>query len=243
MTLWQRFLQKHPRISELEMLVSQLGYPFTYFNHLIVKKLAKEPIHVIGDSHVQPFAVKYPFIIHYCGAATAHNLIKEGSTTRAWNKIEAVLERIRSDSEQSIVLFVFGEIDARIHIYNQHKKTNLPIHLLCERTVQRYGLVLKNIKEAGFNLFVLGITPASRVEKNHFGYVNYGTPKQRSEISNIFNIELRRYCRNHGLVYIDLYGVVADDFGFIKPKYCGDGIHLNGRIVPYVKREILNATK
>lgn len=239
MKLWQKILQKYPKISELEISVFQMKYPLTYFYHLFMK-LSKKRIHVIGDSHVSPFVMKYPFVIHHCGAATAHNLLSNSSKVKAWLRIIPVLDEVYKNGKEDILLFTFGEIDARIHIYDKFVKTKESIGKLCMDTVQRYGELLKNLNEVGYKVFVLGIAPASRVEKNHFNYQNYGTPEHRRVISLTFNTTLKNYCKKNNLKFIDLYKF-ADDEGFIKYGYNGDGIHLNSKIVPYVKEKICNS--
>jgi hypothetical protein len=50
----------------------------------------------------------------------------------------------------------------------------------------------------------------------------------RPVINRVFNERLNDYCRKRGYSFIDVYSVVVDDEGFIKPEYRSqDGTHLD----------------
>ena len=176
-----------------------LKYPFLRLHHLWLAARAKifnrAIVHVIGDSHAMPFVFKSPFMVHHISQATAHNLNKDASATQSKKYLNSFLPRI--NKKRDVVLLVFGEIDARVHIYYQYAKRGgkVSIEELVATTVARYGQTIKRLQMDGFVVCVHGIPPAAR--KNFVSDLPFlGTPEQRSQISRIFNTLLDKFCEN-----------------------------------------------
>ena len=206
------------------------------FAVLYVRLLDKPLIHVIGDSHVVPFRGSMPFLAHHLGAATAYNLNKKNSTTKSNEKLFKVIDKL---GKKDIMMLSFGEIDCRIHIYYQYKKSN-EIHSiseLIERTISNYGEVMEQLKERRVNFCVYCVSPATDVG-NEYKYPFYGTAEVRSQINRMFNEKLRAFCQNNGYKFIDIYDRVADKYGLMLKEYAGDEIHLNKKAVRLVKSEL-----
>ncbi len=219
--------------------------PLLAFNGLLILKSRLFDtciIHTIGDSHVVPFAYRFPYLIHHISQATAHNLGKEKSFTRSSEYLKLFLSKI--DKKRDVVMLVFGEIDARVHIYLQYGKSgrNVSIDTLIDRTVDNYGQVIGRIKADGFAVCVHGIPPAA--SKEFITALPFtGKPRERSEISRKFNQKLRERCESLGAPYIDIQSIASDENGFIKKYYLADEVHCNGRIVPFTSRVIKEAFK
>lgn len=196
----------------------------------------KPLIHVVGDSHVVPFRGSMPFLAHHFGAATAYNLPKKNSSTRSNEQLFRVINKL---GNKDIVMLSFGEIDCRIHIYYQYKKSNekYSIGELIDRTIENYGEVMAQFRERGVNFCVYCISPATRVG-NEYKYPFYGTPEIRSQINRTFNEKLRAFCQKSGYKFIDIYDRVADKDGLMLKEYASDDIHLNKKAVGLVKAEI-----
>jgi lysophospholipase L1-like esterase len=189
-------------------------------------------IHTIGDSHAKPFIYRPPFLVHHISQATAHNLVKDGSFTRSKEYLDLFLSRV--DKKRDVVFLIFGEIDARVHIYLQHGKSGRTVSFetLIGRTVARYGQAIERLKSEGFAVCVHGIPPAA--SKEFITALPYaGKPRERSEISRKFNAALGEYCRSIGVPYVDIQSIAADEDGFIKKRYLADEVHCNSRIVPF----------
>jgi hypothetical protein len=206
------------------------------FSVLYARTLNKPLIHVVGDSHVVPFRGSMPFLAHHLGAATAYNLNKKNSTTRSYEKLFQVIEKV---AKRDIVMLCFGEIDCRIHIYYQHKKSSgkYLIGELIERTISNYGEVMAQLKERGVNFCVYCVSPATMVG-NEYKYPFYGSPEIRSQINMTFNERLRIFCERNGYKFIDIYDKVTDKDGLMLKEYASDDIHLNRKAVGLVRVEI-----
>lgn len=213
-----------------------LRFLFDCLSALYSRLSGRPLIHVIGDSHGKVYRWKLLFIVHHLGAATAHNLAKESSTTGSNRKLFNIIDRI---DRRDIVLLVFGEIDCRIHIYNQYKKNgeNRAMTEFIDDTVSCYGAVLEKLRDRGVNFAVQGVPPATRV-RNEYRYPFYATPEIHCQISAMFNERLKAACEKNGYPFIDVCSRSADEDGFMSKEYAADEIHLNGRIVNFVRADL-----
>ena len=217
--------------------------PLVFFNTLLRIKARLFNtciIHVIGDSHVKPFIYKCPFLVEHISQATAYNLVKEHSFTRSDEYLRLFLSRI--NKRRDVVFLVFGEIDARVHIYLQYGKSGktVSIDTLIDRTVERYGLAINRIKQDGFAVCVHGIPPAA--SKEFITALPFsGKPRERSEISKKFNERLMAFCKSIDVPYVDVQSIASNENGFIKKYYLADEVHCNSRIVPFARVTIMAA--
>ena len=194
-------------------------------------------IHVIGDSHLKPFVFRSPFLLHHISQATAYNLNKDKSYSQSKKYLNSFLPAI--NKKRDVLLLVFGEIDARVHIYLQYEKNNKKINIerLIETTVERYGETIGRLKNNGFAVCVHGLPPAARKDfESELPFL--GSPEQRSEISRQFNNKLGDFCRKNGVLFIDMQMIAADEKGFIKKEYAADEVHLSGKVVPFARDRI-----
>ena len=206
------------------------------FTVLYARALGKPLIHVVGDSHVVLFRGSMPFLAHHLGATTAYNLPKKNSSTRSNEQLFKVIEKL---GKKDIVMLCFGEIDCRIHIYYQHKKSNekYSISDLIDRTITNYGEVMAQLKQLGVNFCVYCVSPATKVG-NEYKYPFYGAPEVRSQINRMFNEKLKAFCQKNGYRFVDIYDKVTDKDGLMLKEYSGDDIHLNKKAVGLVRAEL-----
>jgi hypothetical protein len=197
-------------------------------------------IHVIGDSHLRPFVFRSPFLLHHISQATAYNLNKDKSYSQSKKYLNSFLPAI--NKKRDVLLLVFGEIDARVHIYLQYEKNNkeISIEKLIDTTVERYGETIGRLKNDGFAVCVHGLPPAARKDfESDLPFL--GSPEQRSEISRQFNNKLGDFCRKNDVLFIDMQMIAADEKGFIKKEYAADEVHLSGKVVPFARDRIAQA--
>jgi lysophospholipase L1-like esterase len=194
-------------------------------------------IWVIGDSHVSSFENDIRFSIHNIGPATAFNLKNEKNTTNSNKKLFEVIKNV--NRKKDIVLLVFGEIDCRIHIYNEFKKNNekITISKLIENTILNYGCVLEKLKQLGVNFCVYSIPPAG-VQGNIYNYPYYASREIRGQIIKEFNEKLKNFCEENSIKLIDIYPKVSDGKGFVLEEFAADEIHLNDKIVKLTIEEL-----
>ncbi|CAJ35723.1 SGNH/GDSL hydrolase family protein [Methanocella arvoryzae] len=243
------YLLTYKVTTDTEIFLRKLNHFYSY----VYAKVFNRPLfHVIGDSHTWAFKRQRSFIVHNIGPATAYNLVNKNSSVQSNRKLFEVIRRI--DIKKDVVIMVFGEIDCRVHFYNQHMKSGgkVSIEELMDRTIANYGEVLAQLKGMGVNFVVYGVLPASKhvfrfppyatekIKEDLFSefrnsYPFLASPEVRSPINRRFNQKLKTFCEAHGYRYLDIYPVVADDRGLIKDEFAADEIHVTGKIMPYVK--------
>jgi len=203
---------------------------------LCARALNKSLIHVVGDSHVVPFRGSMPFLAHHLGAATAYNLNRKNSTTKSREQLFKVINKL---GKRDLLMLSFGEIDCRIHIYYQYKKSNgkYSIEELIDRTISNYGEVMAQLRGRQVNFCVYCVSPATEVG-NEYKYPFYGTPEERSRINRMFNEKLRAFCQMNAYAFIDIYDAVTDKDGLMLKEYSSDEIHLNKKAVGLVRAEL-----
>jgi len=190
-----------------------------------------QEIHIIGDSHVWPYYLKHPFIVHHLGGITAYNLGKKNSTTNSYYKLQKELSAI--SKKNTLIVFVAGEIDCRLHIYNEYCKKNkrIPIPTLVSQTISNYLKVVEEVVEKGFFVALLSITPAG-TEKNLYKKKFFADFATRVKIFKLFNLKLKIESSKRKLLYLDLYSYIVSPDGGINPEFKLDEVHLNNKIVP-----------
>lgn len=209
-----------------------------FMRSLIRSRISDEPaVYVIGDSHTRLFNNTKPFIVHHLGPATAYQLRNKTSTTKSNKRLFNILRHIVRPRDRA--LLVFGEIDCRIHIYNQfmNREKQLSIEELIEETVKSYGIVLEQIDRMGLEFYVASVPPATR-KGNFHGVPNYPPPEYRCMINRAFNERLRQFCEKNKYSFIEVYTEIADEEGFIADEYSKDGIHLSGNALKYFEQRL-----
>jgi len=188
-------------------------------------------VHVAGDSHTHVLRGVYPFRVTWLGAATAYNLDKEGSTTGSREKLAEALTKV--NKSRDVVLLILGEVDARVHIFNQyvaHGRT-LSVSELIDATIRRYGAVILRLKSGGYRVVVQSV-PAAPYQDNVYGIEFYADNETRARIVREFNGRLKTWCSVNEVEYLDVYGSVSDERGFILRTLTTDGTHLNDSALP-----------
>ena len=191
-------------------------------------------VFVIGDSHTNIFQNSPLFQVFHIGPVTAYNLIKEGSSTKSSEKINEILNIVKKGD---IVILVFGEIDCRIHIFYQYKKNHetQTISELIKKTIHNYCTFVRKIKKQEIEVCIYGITPPGE-EGNIYNYPYYADRKLQQKIYHEFNSELKSYCNDFRINFLDIFPLVSDKSGFLLKEYSDDGLHLNNKILPSIEK-------
>ncbi len=208
-----------------------------YLRSVLRSRIDPRPVvHVTGDSHVGIFLKNKPFVVHWFGPATAYNLKSPSSTTGSGRRLFRVLRHVVREKDK--VLLVFGEIDCRVHINNQHVKSGgrLSLQDVVNDTVASYVEVLDRVDSMNIDFYVASVPPAAR-EENIFGVPNYPPIQPRCAINRMFNESLRDCCAEHGYTFLDVYSRVVDSEGLIRSEYsCDDGTHLRPEAVRFFRQ-------
>lgn len=177
---------------------------------------------VIGDSHTWVFK-GFCDILHIDNP-TAYNIHNHR------DKIEKALRK------DELNLFSFGDIDCRVHIYNQHKKTGKSINLLIHKTVQRYiNFVLYYSND--YKIKILSLPPCG-TQGNRFNKEYYADYRTMKYIYFIFNCILEAKCLECNLSFVNYYLDAVNEKMDRKKEMIADEAHLNKKILPFILRRI-----
>ena len=219
-----------------------------YICQLLRQLKGEKFVHIIGDSHTLAFqhcALK----VHYLGATTAYNLVNQNSSSGGREKLFKVINSLKKGET---VLLVFGEIDARIHNYNQYmKKKNeqvlssgnkVSIEKLINNVTRNYSQVIKEIKGKNFKVGVYNIVPPGP-QGNIYNYPHYAQWSLRLKITKMMNEQLRNFCRKNGIFFVDIFDQVINHENisvrsFRRGKYIFDDVHLNDKVTKLVINEL-----
>jgi len=196
-------------------------------------------IWVIGDSHCQVYSVSDEIEYKWVGAGTAFNLINDDSETQARQKI---FEIIKQQGKDQKYLFLFGEIDCRMHICLHYSKIPLrklmPMETYVKPTVDRYFQFLMELKNRGLIIAPMTIPPAGSDQITKYGYHHPTTAEVRGKIHKCFNDLLKAGCVERGLPCVDFYDRVVGEDGLVRSCYSEDSCHLTPIVIPFLIDEL-----
>lgn len=228
------FLNVRARIESFYKKKCNLVYMQRIFRELTGKSV----IHVFGDSHTELFFDKY-YIIHYVGPATAYKLSSPSSTVNASKKVHGIIMKTLDKKEEMYCLFVFGEIDCRLHIYNVHMKQKIPVDIIIGNVVIAYKKFLENIKSVYPNvkILVFNVLPPGE-QGNIYGYPYYAKRDIQYAITEKMNEQLRMMCQKQQYMFVDIFKELIDNNGNRKKIYKADDVHINKKAVKLVNQRL-----
>lgn len=200
------------------------------------KLVGKKIIHVIGDSHSLSFQ-DYCLKVHYLGPVTAYNLVNGDSSSGGRTKLFQIINLLKNGD---CILLVFGEIDARIHIYNQYMKQNrkVSIEKIVDKVIANYSKVIKEILDKGVDVYVYNLVPPGP-QDNFYNYPYYANWQTRLKITKLMNKKLNQMCKNLKIGFIDIFDQVVNPkqkspLSFRRRKFVFDDVHLNEKTAKLV---------
>lgn len=200
----------------------------------IFRKIAgKSLYYVIGDSHTLNF-LHEAFIIKHIGPATAYKLSFEKSSTNSKKKVINIVNKIYKKKHINVI-FVFGELDARIHIYKISMEKNIDIDILINRTVESYMNFINLIKKKFplITIYIFNVLPQGE-EGNIYKFPYYASINKRREIAEKMNKLLEKYTKRNNIKFINIYNKLIEKNGRRKKEYVFDDVHFNRKIMSYV---------
>ncbi|MBU2513334.1 SGNH/GDSL hydrolase family protein [bacterium] len=212
-------------------------------------------INCVGDSHANFFSGydipqpewpgenirnRYPFFKCYrLGPVLAYNLCEENTTTQGREKLFQLLAEL---DPGSYLLFCFGEIDCRAHIYLQSQKQKRTTGDIVTEVVERYFLAIKEVQELGFNTLVWNVIPSAPSDINErihvpSQYLFHGTSRERNDITGQFNRSLTLLCQEYNIPFISIFDQLINREGTVRRDYYCDEIHLGQTAMPLVLKQ------
>jgi hypothetical protein len=190
-------------------------------------------IYTIGDSHSD---FSFRNIIedrHNIAPMTMHKVRRDKI-----NFYDIFKSRNVDISYNSFVIFCFGEIDIRCHIFNQIQLNDLTEDEIINSLIIDYVNHIKSQKIFFEKIGILSITPPSKKNRNieNINFPFLGLDEDRSRYTIKANSILKELCKENDINFIDIYQYYADENGMLINHMSDGSVHIGNTV--YVKNEL-----
>lgn len=183
-------------------------------------------IRVIGDSHALMFEDVEGFGARSLRGRTAYRL------HRHHDKVIRAL----AGAEKQKVLFVFGEVDCRIHIYYKFMQQGDSVAMLVQRTCRAYTEYIQELR-GNWNIYALNVLPTGE-QRNYYKYPFYASVARRRDITLEMNKSLRFFCKLRKIPFVDIYSRLVDEDGYRRREYVKNSVHFTRPVVEFIREVI-----
>lgn len=192
-------------------------------------------LHTFGDSHAKFGFRDIPNIrINELGARLCY--------TFASQRFNVLNIKNYGVNENDSVVFSFGEIDCRAHIYKFVNETT-PYEQIIDSLTENYFTAIKtnvdqykNIKTIIYNVVppsdVLLIHSQEEYKTlilvKHSNAIPWkGSNQERQNYHVYFNKKLKELCARYNYIFLDVYDKYSDHNGFLKRELSDYNVHIN----------------
>ncbi len=191
-------------------------------------------IFTVGDSHSVRCFEQHPLIADSTTLFGYNKL--DGKTAFNLTRHEKQVRKIRRSLRDKQLIFVFGEVDVRIHIKYKATQTGIPARELINKTAARYTDYVHILRDRGYAIHVFNVVPtgnfsgpAARNWRKNLSYPFLASREERTRYTKQMNEDLRRNCAEKNIPFIDIYKHLVDETGRRKKKLIYDFSHLNSQ--------------
>jgi hypothetical protein len=189
-------------------------------------------IHTLGDSHSM-FGWKdiSGIVVHHIGPKLAFSVGRDGLVVGPEYGIQA----------GDTVIFSFGEIDCRCHVY-KHVTPETPARAIVDSITTSYLSAIRDVGRAqpGVRICIYNVVPAvqrhTSAENREYPFL--GTDEQRREFTLLFNEFLAAKCAGHGFTFIDVYARYTNAEGYINRAYSDGHVHIRDPV--FIREYLVN---
>lgn len=182
-------------------------------------------IHTIGDSHSMNGWTGT--IQHHLGPVLCYSFGKE--------KLNRCDIRGFNINDGDTIIFCFGEIDCRCHIY-KHITDTITYQNIINNIIDDYFEAIElNISTSQIKLKTICvynvIPPVQKnitVENSSFPYL--GTDEERKQYVLYFNEKLKEKCIEQNFLFFDVYNNYTDENGFLRRDLSDDNVHIGNGV-------------
>lgn len=194
-----------------------------------VMHLLQNHIFIFGDSHA-----RYSFD----GLALKHSNLSQSSFTLNRVGRDAIIPHYNPsyDSENSVFVFNFGEIDARCQIHKQLLIGRDLEEIINNLATSYINAIKRNIIKSKKVIIVAVIPPTRRYDyESRHGPITHefpflGTDEERVNYTILLNAELEYNCRQQGFYFFDPYEIYKNVDGTLNFDFTDNLVHIgNGK--------------
>jgi len=179
-------------------------------------------ISVIGDSHSRIFSNTNIFTPFFLGPGSQYNLIQNPGGVEY--RVKKILDKIGGNFDYNML--VLGEPSCRYQIINDHYiyQKKYPFF---EKVNETH---LKNMFETYTNVIL------NSDKHNLIICAPISVYKQSIYFSKIFSLQMKEFCKEKGILFIDVKKYIIDENNNIEERYLSDPIHASQDILPSIEK-------
>jgi hypothetical protein len=194
-------------------------------------------MHVFGDSHFLLYAALPRVVPHYLVGYTMHRVGRDGISSLNIENVDS--------SPNTVLAFVFGEIDVRVHVARQVEHSGRTSHQIIDDLITRYMSTICSVRAAYPDnpIILISVVPPAGMDYPSFDYTlpRGGTDEDRASWTQELNSRLHQYAVEYGFGYLDQYSPFANETGLFDLEYSDDGVHIRPGLLHYIDlRSALN---
>lgn len=180
-------------------------------------------IHTVGDSHSEN-GWDHSIVKHHLGPILCYSFGRE-------KMARCNISNFNNLKENDSIIFCFGEIDCRCHIY-KHVSDTKSYQSIIENIVDNYvDAIQTNIDQCKVSLkhvCIYNVVPPTQkhntIEDPHYPYC--GSDEERKSYILYFNQCLQQKCVEKKWVFFDIYHFYTDSNGFLLKNMSDTKVHI-----------------
>lgn len=176
-------------------------------------------LHVFGDSHSKIFEHYEHTRVHWLGPITMHRISRDGINFLDIKKYNV--------EDYDTVMYVFGEIDVRVHIGKQRDTQNVDLDIIINTLVRNYiTTILVNAQNfKSLSSIIMCPVPPTNASFDE-GYPYYGSVEDRISITKRLNQLLKEQAALYQIKVLDVYSQFANETGILEPSLSDGFVHI-----------------
>ncbi|HEB51232.1 MAG TPA: SGNH/GDSL hydrolase family protein [Desulfobulbus sp.] len=193
----------------------------------------------VGDSHSQRCFEDHPLIADSTRLAGCNRM--DGRTAYNVIRHDRRIRKILAPLADRHLIFVFGEVDVRIHIKYQARKRGVTAGTLIRETAERYIGYVAGLRAEGYRIHVFNVVPTGDFStpealrwRSRLAYPFLASRAERTRYTEEMNRCLAACCRERAIPFIDIYRHLVDESGLRRDELVYDFSHLNSRTADLV---------
>lgn len=235
-----------------ELQALSLHYESANFDHACLRHLKQDTIIVLGDSHVNffsgnellnflpigndinicPMKTHYLFTPLHLGPCLAYHCTDTDTKVQFQEKISYLLHNFVTP--HATLVCSLGEIDLRVHVFQQTCLQNKPYEEIVDHILQPYCAFLSDLQKCGYRIYCWGpIATQPDTCPIDPAYPRTGSETDRNMATAYFNDCLNAYCQQHNIGFLSIFPhMVTSDFHTRSEFLSSDQCHLGQAALP-----------
>jgi hypothetical protein len=183
-------------------------------------------IHTFGDSHSMFGWRDIPNIkFNWLGPILCYSFGRD--------KLSRLNIKNYNVAENDTVIFCFGEIDCRCHVY-KHITPENNYQKIIDNIVDKYfEAINENISQyKNLKVYVYNVVPSVEKEQ-HIENIEYpflGDNNERKEFTLYFNSKIKENCLKYNYNFFDIYDKYTNEKGFLNSELSDGSVHIKNSI-------------